>query len=171
VLRAYSQRTAKMTEYTEHSASDKSIRVINFIGKQTEWAVWETKFLAKADSGGFKKVLLGIEKVPKDSEEIDLNNDEVKKKQNLREANERLYEELLLSIDGNEKSARIAFNLVMFAKTKDLADGDASLVWERLKKVRHEKYTNVTEIEEKNCELNVIFKAGPGKMDHRFRRP
>ena len=129
-------KSNKMTEYNEHSASDKSIRVISFNGKQAEWAVWETKFLAKANRRGFKKVLLGIDKVPKDSEEIDLSDDEGKKKQSLREANERLYEELLLSIDGNEKTARVAFNLVKLAKTKDLADGDASLAWKRLK----EKY-------------------------------
>jgi len=82
VLRACSQRTVKMTEYIEHSALEKSIRVINFDGKQTELAVWEAKFLAKANRRGFKKVVLGIEKVPKDSEEIDLRDDERKKKQN-----------------------------------------------------------------------------------------
>jgi len=81
--------------------------VISFNGKQAEWAVWETKFLAKANRRGFKKVLLGIDEVPKD-----LSDDEGKKKQTLREANERLYEELLLSIDGNEKTARVAFNVV-----------------------------------------------------------
>jgi len=62
-----------------------------------------------------------------------------------------------LSIDGNEKSARIAFNLVKLAKTKDLADGDESLAWKRLK----EKYTNVNEIEEEICELNFRSKDGP----------
>lgn len=70
---------------------------------------------------------MDIERVPKDSEEIDLSDGEGKKKQSLREANVRLYEELLVSIDGNEKTARVAFNLVKLAKIKDLADGDASL--------------------------------------------
>ena len=63
----------------------------------------EIKFLAKANRRGFKKVLLGIERVTNDSEEINLSDGEGKKKQSLREANERLYEELLLSIDVNEK--------------------------------------------------------------------
>jgi len=67
--------------------------VISVNGKQAEWAVWKTKFLAKANRRGFKKVLLGIDKVPKDSEEIDPSNDEGEKKQSLREANERLYED------------------------------------------------------------------------------
>ena len=58
--------------------------MISFNGKQAEWAVWETKFLAKANRRGFKKVLLGIDEVPKDSEEIDLSDDEEKKKQSLR---------------------------------------------------------------------------------------
>ena len=66
----------KLTEDTEHSASDKSIRVISFNGKQVEWAAWETKFPAKANRRGFKKVLLGIEEVPNASEEIDLSDDE-----------------------------------------------------------------------------------------------
>ena len=79
--------------------------MIGFNGKQAEWAAWETKFLAKANRRGFKKVLLGLDTVPKDSEEIDLSDDKGKKQQSLREANERLYEELLLSIDGNEKTA------------------------------------------------------------------
>ena len=77
-------KNKKMTEYTEHSSSDKSIRVISFNGKKAKWAVWETMFLAKANRRGFKKVLLGIDEVPKDSEEIDLSDDEEKKKQSLR---------------------------------------------------------------------------------------
>ena len=81
-----------MTEYTEHSVSDKSIRVISFNAKQSEWTFQETKFLAKANCRGFKKVLLGIDRVPKDSEEIDPSDDKGKKKQSLREANKRLYE-------------------------------------------------------------------------------
>jgi len=36
----------------------------------------ETRFLAKANRRGFKKVLLGKGGVPKDSEEIDLSDDE-----------------------------------------------------------------------------------------------
>ena len=122
-----------MTEYAEHPVSDRSIRVISFGGKKSEWAVQETNFLAKANCRGFKKFLLGKERVPKDSEVIEPSD---KKKQSLREANERLYEELLLSIDGNEKTARVAFNLVKLAKTKDLADSNAALAWKRLK----EKY-------------------------------
>ena len=51
-------KNKRMTEHTEHLASDKSIRVISFNGKQAEWAIWETKFLAKANRRGFNKVLL-----------------------------------------------------------------------------------------------------------------
>ena len=71
----------------------------------------------------FKKVLLGKEIVPKDSEVIKPSD----KKKRLREVNKRLHEKLLLSIDGNEKTARVAFNLVKLAKTKDLTDSDAAL--------------------------------------------
>ena len=105
----------------------------------------------ESESQRVQKGPIGIDEVPKNIKEIDLSDDERKKKQSLREANERLYEELLLSIDGNEKTARVAFNLAKLAKTKDLADGDASLAWMRLKKVCDEEYTNVVEIEEEIC--------------------
>jgi hypothetical protein len=33
----------------EIGIEDKAIRVIAFSGKSSEWSVWETKFLAKAN--------------------------------------------------------------------------------------------------------------------------
>jgi hypothetical protein len=77
---------------------------------------------------------LGKEKVPKDSEEIDqtvmLGR---RSKVCLRETNARLYEELILSIDSFKMPGKYAFNLVKLAKTKALADGDATLAWKTLK--------------------------------------
>jgi hypothetical protein len=39
---------------------------------------------------------------------------------------------LLLLIDGEQASGRVAFNIVRGAKTSDLTDGDAALAWKRL---------------------------------------
>src|SRR6056300_127745 len=106
-------------------AEDKAIRVITFSGKQEEWSVWEAKFLAKANRKGFKKVLLGSEKVPKDDElNADVTSSERKEQERIREANEMAYEELLLSIEGTSKTGRVAFNLVKLSKTKDLKEGE-----------------------------------------------
>ena len=111
---------------------DKPIRVISFSGKQSDWAVWETKFLAKANRRGFKKVLLGKEIPPSESEILDASKDSDKEKVRMRKANENAYEELLLSIDGNQKTGKTAFNLVKLSKTSDLEEGDAGLAWSKL---------------------------------------
>ena len=46
------------------------IKVIPFSGKAVDWPVWSEKFLARARRKGYKKILLGKEKVPDDA--IDL---------------------------------------------------------------------------------------------------
>lgn len=111
---------------------DKAIRVITFSGKSSEWSVWETKFLAKANRAGYKKILLGKDVPPSDDEVLDESDDDGKAKMALRKANERAFEELLLSIDGNSKTGRTAFNLVKLSKTKELTNGDAALAWKKL---------------------------------------
>ena len=111
---------------------EKPIRVISFSGKQQDWTMWEEKFLARANKKGYKKLLVGSEKAPKDGETWDARTTEGKEKKRLREANEEAYEDLILSIDGTHPSGRVAFNLVRLAKTLDLADGDAKLAWARL---------------------------------------
>jgi len=108
---------------------DKAIRVIVFSGKASEWPVWEAKFLAKASRKGYKKLLIGTEKAPPDSETLKESDvDQLR----LRRANEMAYEELLLSIDGTKSSGRVAFNIVKLAKTDELPEGDAALAWKRL---------------------------------------
>jgi len=108
---------------------DKAIRVIVFSGKASEWPVWEAKFLAKASRKGYKKLLIGTEKAPPDSETLKESDVD---KLRLRRANEMAYEELLLSIDGTKSSGRVAFNIVKLAKTDELPEGDAALAWKRL---------------------------------------
>ena len=113
-------------------SDDKAIRVIAFSGKQVDWTVWEEKFMAKANSKGYRKVLLGTQIVPKDDDNFDETTAEGKILKKARDANELAYTDLILSIDGSTANGRVAFNLVRLSKTKDLTYGDARMAWSRL---------------------------------------
>jgi hypothetical protein len=109
---------------------ERSLRAIAFSGKQVDWPVWTEKCLARGRRRGYKKVLLGKEKMPSDAETIDPVKDQEKSK--LQEQNEDAYEDLIMSIDGDGKAGRVAFQIVKGAKSSDLGDGDAALAWSRL---------------------------------------
>ena len=66
---------------------EKPIRVIAFSGKQQDWTMWEEKFLARANKKGYKKLLVGSEKAPKDGETFDVTTPQGKEMKHLREAN------------------------------------------------------------------------------------
>jgi len=83
--------------------------------------------MARARRKGYKDVLTGKKTPPADSKST-TDKDEL----TLREANGTAYEALLLLIDGEQASGRVAFNIVRGAKTSDLPDGDAALAWKRL---------------------------------------
>ena len=100
-------------------SEDKAIWVIAFSGKQIDWTVWEEKFLAKANLKGYKKILLGKEIAPKDSDEYDESSASGLDNKRRREANESAYTDLILSIDGTSANDCVAFNLVHLSKTKD----------------------------------------------------
>ena len=111
-----------------------SIKVIPFSGKAVDWPVWSEKFLARARRKGYKKILLGKEKVPDDATDLNaiIDADEKKKKEKLRELNEDAYEDLILSINGETEVGRVVFQLVRGSKTKSLSDGDSNEAWTRL---------------------------------------
>ena len=125
-------RTAVLNEVKKMSENEKTIRVLPFNGKKENWSVWEEKFLARAKRKGYKKVLLGKETAPKDSETIDERTDAGKEKKRLKDANELGFEELILSIDGKSKAGKVAFALVKGCKSVDYPDGEAALAWMRL---------------------------------------
>jgi hypothetical protein len=126
--------------------SDKgktSIKVIYFTGKSQGWRVWNKKFLARANRLGYKKLLLGEEAISTEAEIQAVNNrlalglpnqaaviDE--KNLELYQLNERAYEDLLLSIDGESKQGRVAFNFVENAVTPDTPEGNCKIAWDRL---------------------------------------
>ena len=105
------------------------IKIAPFSGKQSDWSVWREKFMARAKRKGYKDILLGNTKVPAESETL-TSADKVKLA--ARKANNTAFEDLLLLIDGEQASGRVAFNIVRGAKTSSLTDGDAALAWKRL---------------------------------------
>ena len=111
---------------------EKSIRIISFSGKKEDWSVWEEKFLARARRKGYKKILKGKEKAPKDSIVIDNSNAAGKELERMQEANENAYEDLILSINTKNKSGEVAFAIIKGCKTTEFADGDAFISWTRL---------------------------------------
>ena len=109
---------------------DKSaIKLAPFTGKQTDWSVWREKFIARARRKGYKETLLGKTEVPAELVTLEATD---KTKIGARKANNTAYEDLLLLIDGEQASGRVAFNIVRGAKTTNLPDGDAALAWKRL---------------------------------------
>jgi hypothetical protein len=59
-----------------------------------------------------------------------LKTDEGKRMLRIFDLNEMAFTELVLSIDVNSSSNKIAFGIVKSCKTKDYEDGHAGLAWE-----------------------------------------
>ena len=64
----------------EETNDEKTIRVITFSGKKTEWPIWEEKFLARAARKKYKDVLLRKVEIPKSTDDLTTSNTENKKK-------------------------------------------------------------------------------------------
>ena len=112
-----------------------SIRVLPFSGKTSDWKIWSRNFLARANRKGYKDLLLGKEAIPKESEytlAAGEANDAEKKTVKNWNLNEHAFEEILLSIEGQTKAGKVAFNLVDNCTTADQPDGNAKLAWDRL---------------------------------------
>ena len=136
-----SEDTSKMTDDNAY----KTIRVIRFDGARQDWEGWEESFLAKADSLGYKELLLckknevGVDKVPTATEVEDV---EAKAKSNrdaddkkilaLRDSNKLAYRDLILSINHKTKEGKVAFKIVKNTKSKDYPDGNSTEAWSHL---------------------------------------
>ena len=117
------------------SLEHKSIKVIEFSGKEKDWKIWSRKFLAQASRKGYKKLLSGAEAIPSESEYTAAageTNDDEKKTVKLWQLNELAFEEILLSINGTTKQGKIAFNLVDNCTTAEQPEGNCKLAWDRL---------------------------------------
>ena len=88
-------------------------------GKKIHFLVWEEKFLAKSHRKGYSDTLLGNTTIPKESDIIDETTIQGKEGLLIRKANDDGFEHLLLGIDGEKKSGRVAFQIVRSSKTTD----------------------------------------------------
>ena len=113
--------------------AETSIKVIQFSGKQKDWAVWEEKFMARAKRKGFKDLLLGKTTIPKTSEVLDEKSDDDKKKIKIRDLNDLGYSELILSFADSD-AGNLAFQYVRNSKSKDYEDGNIEVAWSALQK-------------------------------------
>lgn len=119
------------------STEEKSLRIIEFSGKKSDWKVWSRKFTARGNRKGYKSILEGKDTIPtltqyesalaKDTP-TPIDKGYIKKWR----LNELAYEDLLLSINGQTKMGKVAFNLVDNCTTDEQPDGNCKLAWERL---------------------------------------
>jgi len=80
----------------------------------------------------YNEILNGTIKAPPESEILNLETQEGKKKVKARERNEVAYCELGLSISTRESCWKLAFHAVKSSKTQHLPNGDAYLAWTQL---------------------------------------
>jgi hypothetical protein len=99
------------------------------------WKIWSRKFLAQANRKGYKKLLSGATAIPTKSEYTAAaggSTDTEKLTVKLWQLNELAFEEILLSINGQTKQGKIAFNLVDNCTTADQLEGNCKIAWEKL---------------------------------------
>ena len=110
----------------------KSIRVIEFSGKTSDWEGWSEKFLARGKRKEYKKILLGKVRVPTQSEYEKAIEDNNKEKIKIGDLNEEAFEDIILSINHTSNEGKVAFSLVRNCKTDEYPEGNCKLAWDRL---------------------------------------
>ena len=65
---------------SDKEGTERSVRIIPFSGKKSDWRIWSRRFLAAAGKKKYKDVLLGIEASPAVSEVLDESKDKDKLK-------------------------------------------------------------------------------------------
>ena len=98
----------------------KSLRIIEFTGKNSDWRVWSRKFLTWANQKGYKSVLVGKEQIPTESENddavaLDPHTTESKLVINVYKNNELAYEDQFLSISGDTKTGKMLSTWLIIA--------------------------------------------------------
>ena len=121
-----------MTDSTQKY--ETSIRVITFSGKKKDWIAWEEKFLAKSKRRGYKDILLGKVPIPLSGAYLDPTDATEKVLYEIREKNESGYTDLILSMDTETSSGKVAFNTVRNSKSKDYEDGNIAIAFKNLRR-------------------------------------
>ena len=123
---------------TDKEGTEKSVRIIPFSGKKSDWRIWSRHLLAVAGKKKYKNILLGIDSVPSDNKILDESKKSDIEKIKAIKANGEAYNDLVLA-----NSEVKPFDIVDISVTKKLPDGDAHLDWRRLNE-KYKSKTNMT---------------------------
>ena len=103
------------------ATEEKSIHIIEFSGKRSDWDDWFAKFLAWAKCKGYKKLLtvqgdlVEVDKIST-QDEYDLsvagNSEQDKANVNVGQMNKLAYEYIILSID--QKTKEVMWHLTLW---------------------------------------------------------
>ena len=86
----------------------KSIWVIEFSGKTSDWEGWSEKFLVWGKRKEYKKLLLGKVSVPTQSEYEKTVTDGDKEQVKIGDRNEEAFEDIILSINHTSRQGKVA---------------------------------------------------------------
>ena len=124
--------------------NEKTIWIVQFLGKRLDWRMWSKKFLAMSGKKQYKDVLTRRTVVPAATAVIDISNDAGKDELKAREANEEAYHDLILA-----NPNKVAFNLIDKSLTTELPDSSAPLVWKKLS-AKYDSHSLTTVVELSN---------------------
>ena len=123
------------------SNKEKSIYIIEFLGKKVNQESWSKKFLLHWKQKGYKKLLVssgsmsGMDEIPTQDEyenalkeDMDLNIKIIK----LDDLNELAYEDFILLINTGSSVCKLAFGLVWNAKSTEFLKENCKIAWNRL---------------------------------------
>ena len=107
-------RATELETYLKHK------KTIPFSRKQSDWRIWQSKFLSNASSKEYRLILEGKEEVPNDSTEIDISTDAGKKQQKLRDKNREAFNDLIFSCNDE-----VSIGAIEAATSNDYEEGNA----------------------------------------------
>ena len=121
----------------------RTIRVLEFSGKRSDWNPWSEKFMATAEYDNVCKLLLCLKnlatfdvvpmhQVIEDIEAKSTKSEDDKKILELAKLNKKCYRDLMLSMNCSTIKGKVAFRLVKNCKSSEYPEGNSRLVWKRL---------------------------------------
>ena len=146
----------------------KSICVLNFLGRTTDWEGWSDTFLARSKRKVYKKLLIGKERVPtsKEHEKAVAEGSAGNKIVRSNNAHKQVFGDI---IDDTTKQGNIAFYLVKCEKVKYL-EGNCELLLKLVRKLSQETEESDFQIlKQRTSGLNKIEEIQE-KLKHRFEQ-